>query len=241
MEPSHQNIYPEEIKQFEALARQWWDKNGSLKSLHDINPLRLSFINDAVNCSGKKILDIGCGGGVLSEALAGEGAHITGIDIGDQAISVAASHAKENNLEISYFKETVEGFSKTHPEKFDIITCMELIEHVPDPFSVISAAAILLKPGGDLFFGTINRTYKAWLFAIIGAEYILRLLPKGTHRFRDFIKPEELEIWCHNTGLSKFSIKGFSYNLVSTQYFLCENTRVNYLMHFKSSGKVLNS
>ncbi|MCF8069268.1 MAG: bifunctional 2-polyprenyl-6-hydroxyphenol methylase/3-demethylubiquinol 3-O-methyltransferase UbiG [Desulfobacterales bacterium] len=234
MDSSQQNIYSEEVKQFEALALHWWDKNGRLKSLHDINPLRMSFIQDTVNCSGKKILDIGCGGGVLSEALAEKGAHVTGIDVGKQAISVAASHAKGNNLDISYVQETVEGFSKTFPDKFDVITCMELIEHIPDPFSVISAAATLLKPGGDIFFGTINRTYKAWFFAIIGAEYILRLLPKGTHRFRDFIKPHELEIWCNNSGLTKISIKGFSYNLLTRKYFLCINTCVNYLIHFKS-------
>lgn len=230
-----QNVDPGEIAKFADLASRWWDKTSEFKPLHDINPLRLDFIDERTNLKNKKVLDIGCGGGILSESMAQRGAEVTGIDLGEAPLSVARLHLKESNLEVDYQLTSAENFADKHAAKFDIITCMEMLEHVPDPASIITACAKLVKPGGHVFFSTINRNPKAWLLAIVGAEYILNMLPRGTHEYRKLIKPSELSGWVRDAGLSVKELTGMHYNPLLRQYWLGSGVDVNYLLHSVAS------
>ena len=226
-----QNVDAGEIAKFSELASRWWDDTSEFKPLHDINPLRLDFINERVDLKGKNVLDVGCGGGILSESLANRGANVTGIDLGQAPLSVARLHLKESNLNVDYQCISAEDFAEQQPGTFDVITCMEMLEHVPDPASVITACARLVKPGGHVFFSTINRNPKAWLLAIVGAEYILNMLPRGTHEYRKLIKPSELSSWARHADLSVRELTGMHYNPVLRQYWLGPGVDVNYLMH----------
>ena len=225
-----ENIDYEEVEKFNLLAHKWWDETSEFKPLHQINPLRLNFIKSKVKLAGLKVLDVGCGGGILSESLAKEGANVTGIDQGENVIKIAKLHMKESKLNINYKQLNIEDFFKINKEKFDCITCLEMLEHVPDPSSVIEKCAKLLKPGGSVFFSTINRNPKSFLFAIIGAEYILKLLPKGTHSYVKFITPSELRDYCLFNKLEFKSIIGMTYNPFSQQYKLNDDTSVNYIV-----------
>ncbi|ACV26310.1 bifunctional 2-polyprenyl-6-hydroxyphenol methylase/3-demethylubiquinol 3-O-methyltransferase UbiG [Kangiella koreensis] len=226
------NVDQHEINKFEQMASRWWDKEGDFKPLHDINPLRLQFILDNANgLQGKKVLDIGCGGGILTEAMAKEGAQATGIDMGDMPLEVAKLHMLESGLDIDYQKITAEEFAEQHAGQFDVVTCLEMLEHVPDPSSIIKACRKLVKPDGHVFFSTINRNPKSFLFAIVGAEYLLQMLPKGTHDFKKFIRPSELEAWSRPAGLPFQSIIGMHYNPLTKKYWLSHNVDVNYLVH----------
>lgn len=227
---STQNMDPAEIAQFEALASRWWDPESEFKPLHDINPLRLDYIDGLAPLSGKKVLDVGCGGGILAESMAKRGAIVTGIDLGEAPLSVAKLHLLESNAEVDYRKIAAEDLAITHAGEFDVVTCMEMLEHVPDPASTIAACATLVRPGGKVFFSTINRNPKSYLFAIIGAEYVLRLLPRGTHDYEKFIKPSELDEWLRAAGLDTTDIKGMSYNPITRHYKLGEDVDVNYLV-----------
>ena len=224
------NVDLEEIEKFNLLAHKWWDPTSEFKPLHEINPLRLNFIKSSVNLKGKKVLDVGCGGGILSESLASSGADVTGIDQGDKVIQIAKLHAKESGVKIKYKHINIEDFYKNTDERFDVITCLEMLEHVPDPNSIINTCSKLLKPGGKIFFSTINKNLKAFLFAIIGAEYILNLLPKGTHEYKKFIKPSQLQTWASCNNLSFDSIIGMTYNPITQKYKLSQDTSVNYIV-----------
>ena len=230
------NIDHNEIAKFEALATRWWDPESEFRTLHQINPLRLEFINERAPLEGKKVLDVGCGGGILSESMATRGARVTGIDMGEKPLAVAKLHLKESGLEVDYRQTTTEALAIEEPESFDIITCMEMVEHVPDPASVINACSRLVRPGGELFFSTINRTPKAWLFAIVGAEYLLNILPKGTHTYEKFIRPSELEKWARESGLVSKEITGMHYNPFTDHYWLAPGVEVNYLLHSTHQG-----
>jgi len=225
-----ENIDYKEVEKFNLLAHKWWDETSEFKPLHEINPLRLNYIRSKVKLSEAKVLDVGCGGGILSESLAKEGAKVTGIDQGENVIKIANLHMKESNLNINYKHINIEDYFKNNKEKFDVITCLEMLEHVPDPSSIIDKCAALLKPGGTIFFSTINRNPKAFLFAIIGAEYVLNLLPKGTHEYKKFITPSELNDWCLAKGLDFKSIIGMSYNPFLQKYKLGDDTSVNYIV-----------
>jgi 2-polyprenyl-6-hydroxyphenyl methylase/3-demethylubiquinone-9 3-methyltransferase len=228
------NVDIQEIEKFNLLAHKWWDPTSEFKPLHEINPLRLSFIKSSVNIKGKKILDVGCGGGILSESLANEGADVTGIDQGDRVIKIAKLHAKESGIKVKYKHINIEDFYKNTDERFDVITCLEMLEHVPDPNSIINTCSKLLMPGGKIYFSTINKNLKAFLFAIIGAEYILNLLPKGTHEYKKFIKPSQLQAWVNSNGLSFDSIIGMTYNPITQKYKLSQDTSVNYIVEVSS-------
>ena len=227
------NIDAAEIAKFEAMAPIWWDKKGAFKALHDINALRLEYINTRVPLSGRQVLDVGCGGGILAEAMAEKGAEVTGIDAGEAPLEVAKLHLKESKLDVNYLRATAEDFAKTYRERFDVVTCLELLEHVPDPSAVVSACQRLVKPGGYVFFATLNRNPKSFLFAIVGAEYILRLVQRGTHSYHKFIKPNELERWAKSAGLTFEDLTGLHYNPFVRRYSLGGNTHVNYLMCFR--------
>jgi len=227
------NIDPEELAKFEALAPIWWDRHGAFKALHDINALRVGYINGRAPLSGKTVVDVGCGGGILSEALAALGAEVTGIDAGEAPLAVARLHLKESGVEVDYRMSTAEQFAEKASGHFDVVACMELLEHVPDPASIVAACARLLKPGGEVFFATLNRNPKSFIFAIIGAEIILRLVTKGTHAYRRFIKPSELKAWANACGLGFQDLTGLHYNPFTRNYTLGGNTHVNYLMHFR--------
>ncbi|WP_444931679.1 bifunctional 2-polyprenyl-6-hydroxyphenol methylase/3-demethylubiquinol 3-O-methyltransferase UbiG [Microbulbifer sp. SSSA002] len=226
------NVDPSEIAKFEQLASRWWDREGEFKPLHEINPLRANYIDGHAPVAGKKLLDVGCGGGILAEAMAQRGADVTGIDLGEAPLNVAKLHALESGVSVNYRKVAVEELAEEAPESFDIVTCLEMLEHVPDPSSVIRACAKLVKPGGKLFFSTINRTPKGWLFAVVGAEYVLRLLPKGTHEYSKFIRPSEMGAWLRDESLEAHDITGMTYNPVSRSYKLNpRDVDVNYLMY----------
>jgi 2-polyprenyl-6-hydroxyphenyl methylase / 3-demethylubiquinone-9 3-methyltransferase len=225
------NVDPAELAKFEALASRWWDPNSEFKPLHDINPLRLDFIDARAGLAGKTVLDVGCGGGILAESMAARGARVTGIDLGDAPLAVAQLHLKESGVDVAYRKISVEDLANTQPGSFDIVTCMEMLEHVPDPASSVRACAQLAKPGGHVFFSTINRNPKSWLFAIVGAEYVLNLLPRGTHDYLKFIKPSELERMGRAAGLRCNELTGMHYNPLTRHYHLGPGVDVNYLAH----------
>lgn len=228
---SQANVDAAEIAKFEALAHRWWDPNSEFKPLHDINPLRLGYIeNHCGGLQGKRALDVGCGGGILSEAMAAAGAVVTGIDMGETPLSVAKLHLLESKLEVEYRQVTAEALADERPAQYDVVTCMEMLEHVPDPGSVIRACATLVKPGGRVYFSTINRNPKSYLFAIVGAEYLLRMLPKGTHDYAKFITPAELATWIRDAGLDMHEVKGMTYNPFSKTYRLGKDVDVNYLV-----------
>jgi 2-polyprenyl-6-hydroxyphenyl methylase/3-demethylubiquinone-9 3-methyltransferase len=226
------NFDASELNKFSELAHKWWDKTSEFKPLHDINPLRLNYINDLVLLKGKTVLDVGCGGGILSESMAEKGAQVTGIDLGEKALRVAQLHSLESGVAVDYQLISAEHLADANPEKFDVITCLEMLEHVPDPASVVAACTKLVKPDGHIFFSTINRNPKAYLFAVIGAEYVLNMLPRGTHDYEKFIKPSELASWARAAGLSLQHQTGMSYNPITQIYSLGTDVSVNYLMHF---------
>lgn len=228
---SFENIDQAEIEKFEKLARTWWDLESEFKPLHEINPLRLDYISQRTPLAGKEVLDIGCGGGILTESLARSGAITTGIDMGEAPLQVARLHQHESGLDIDYRQVTAEALAQQCPGKFDVITCLEMLEHVPDPASVISACRQLLKPNGHLFLSTINRNPKAYLFAILGGEYLLKLLPAGTHDYQKFIKPSELAKAIRAENLCLKDITGMTYNPLTKVYRLGPDTDVNYLLH----------
>jgi 2-polyprenyl-6-hydroxyphenyl methylase/3-demethylubiquinone-9 3-methyltransferase len=224
------NVDQSEIAKFSALAHRWWDPNSEFKPLHAINPLRLSWMKSFVNFEGKKVVDIGCGGGILAESIAQSGADTTGIDLSEKALKVAELHALEVGANLTYRAISAEDLAQEQPEQYDVVTCMEMLEHVPDPASVVRACAALCKPGGTLFFSTLNRNPKSYLFAIIGAEYILRLLPKGTHEYAKFIKPSELVHFTRAASLEMLGMKGLVYNPVTQVYSLNDDVDVNYMI-----------
>ena len=230
------NADPSEVQKFSDLAHRWWDPNSEFKPLHDINPLRLNWIDQSIGLNGKKVIDIGCGGGILSESMAAKGAHVTGIDLSDKALSVARLHLLETGAKVDYQHIAAESMAAEHPDAFDAVTCLEMLEHVPDPQQTIAACARLVKTGGDVFLSTLNRNPKSYLFAIIGAEYILNMLPKGTHDYAKFIKPAELVRMTRNAGLDLVSMVGMSYNPLTKVYSLGDDTSVNYMIHLRRSA-----
>lgn len=223
------NVDTAEIRKFEALAARWWDPASEFKPLHEINPLRMNYISRHINLAEKAVLDIGCGGGILAEAMAHHGARVTAIDLADASLSVAKLHLLESGLDIQYLMKSAEDFAEEKPQQFDVVTCLEMLEHVPDPASVVAACKTLVKPGGLVFFSTINRNPKSYLFAIIGAEYVLNLLPRGTHDYARFIRPSELAAWSRDSGLKLLDQIGMGYNPLSKKYFLQQNLDVNYI------------
>lgn len=225
------NVDPAELQKFATLAHRWWDPASEFKPLHEINPLRLDYIDRIASLSGKAVLDVGCGGGILSEAMAGRGAQVTGIDLGEKALKVAQLHKLESGAAVDYRLVSVEELAKEQPESFDVVTCMEMLEHVPDPSAIVGACARLVKPGGQVFFSTLNRNPKSYLLAVIGAEYVLNMLPKGTHDYRKFIKPSELSAWCRQAGLDVAGMTGMSYNPLNKRYWLNSDVSVNYILH----------
>ncbi len=229
------NVDYDEVDKFAVLAARWWDKNSEFKPLHDINPLRLNYIKEQCGGSleGKRILDIGCGGGILSESLALEGATVVGIDLAEAGLEVAKLHLLESGLDIDYQFISAEDLTKTESESFDVITCLEMLEHVPDPSLIIEACSKLVKSNGRVFFSTINRNPKSYFFAIVGAEYILNLLPKGTHNYEKFIRPSEIDGWARNFNLSISSIIGMTYNPLTKKYKLGDDVSVNYMTHYE--------
>jgi 2-polyprenyl-6-hydroxyphenyl methylase / 3-demethylubiquinone-9 3-methyltransferase len=229
-----QNVDAAEIKKFSDLASRWWDLESEFKPLHEINPLRLNYINQhCQGLNGKKVIDVGCGGGILSDSMAALGAVVTGIDMGEAPLSVAKLHQLESGQKVDYIQSTVEEMAEKHAGTFDVVTCMEMMEHVPDPASVIAACAKLVKPDGHVFFSTINRTAKAFAFAIVGAEYILKMLPKGTHEYQKFIKPHELSRWSRAANLELNDLIGMHYNPITKIYKLAPGVDVNYMMYMR--------
>lgn len=224
------NADPIELEKFAQLAHKWWDPHSEFKPLHDINPLRLGYIDRLAGLVGKTVLDVGCGGGILAESMAGLGATVTGIDLGDKPLQVARLHLLESGRQVEYRKVAVETLAAERPAEYDVVTCMEMLEHVPDPGSVVTACARLVKPGGWVFFSTLNRNPKSYLYAIIGAEYLLELLPRGTHDYAKFLKPSELGRLCRAAGLELINLTGLSYNPLKQRYALGRDTDVNYLM-----------
>jgi len=225
------NVDPGEIAKFNDIASRWWDPSGEFKPLHLLNPVRLSYISDELQgLFGKTVIDIGCGGGILSESMAQEGAEVTGIDLADKSLKVARLHGLESGVKVDYQLISAEDMAARHPGEYDIVTCMEMLEHVPDPGSIVQACARMVKPGGWVFFSTINRNPKSFMFAIVGAEYVLRLLPRGTHNFESFIKPSELASAVRSAGLSAHAFAGMEYNPLTKVYSLSNDTSVNYLM-----------
>ncbi len=228
-----ENVYPHEIDKFGSQAGRWWDPEGEFKTLHQVNPLRLSFISEYTQIAEQRFLDVGCGGGILSEGLAKCGAQVTAIDLSEALLDIADLHSLESGVKIDYKKISIEALAAQGTEQFDAITCMEMLEHVPDPQSIIKACAQLIKPGGKLFFSTLNRNHKAWLLAIIAAEHVLRMLPRGTHDYKTFIKPSELAGWARQAGLEIRGMTGISYNPISKHFSLSDDIDVNYIAVFE--------
>lgn len=224
------NADPQELQKFSDLAHRWWDPTSEFRPLHEINPLRLEWINARAPLAGLKVLDIGCGGGILAEAMARKGAKVTGIDLSEKALKVAELHSLESGIQVSYELISAEEIAAREPGSYDVVTCMEMLEHVPDPSAIVQACATLVKPSGKLFFSTINRNPKAYLFAVLGAEYLLRLLPRGTHDYAKFITPAELSQYVRNAGMQVDALKGMTYNPITKIYSLNKDTDVNYLM-----------
>lgn len=233
------NVDATEVAKFNRLASRWWDSSGALGSLHHINPLRLRYIHQRTSMRGAKVLDVGCGGGILSESMAACGARVVGIDLGVEALAVARRHAQLAGMKIDYQQKAVEDLASSGADRYDLVTCMELLEHVPDPQSVVRACSRLMKPEGDVIFATINRNIKSFIFAILGAEYILRLLPVGSHRHRRFIRPHELWRWGEGSNLEIQDLTGLGYNPFTRGYFLTRDTSVNYFAHFRRAGSAL--
>lgn len=229
MEPT--NVDPQEISKFNTLASRWWDPDSEFKPLHQINPLRLDYIDQRAGLAGSRVIDVGCGGGILSESMAARGATVTGIDLAEAALGVAKLHLLESGHKVEYLRARAEDMAAERAGEYDVVTCLEMLEHVPDPEAVVAACHTLVKPGGHVFFSTINRNPKAFLFAIVGAEYVLRLLPRGTHEYAKFIRPSELERWARNAGLNMHHITGMQYNPLSGRYRLGGDVAVNYLVH----------
>jgi 2-polyprenyl-6-hydroxyphenyl methylase/3-demethylubiquinone-9 3-methyltransferase len=225
------NVDPLELEKFSQLAHRWWDPQSEFKPLHEINPLRLNHVDSIAGLSGKAVLDVGCGGGILSEAMAARGARVTGIDLADKPLKVARLHLLESGLEVEYLKIAAEELAATSEKRYDVVTCMEMLEHVPDPAATVRACSELLKPGGFAFFATLNRNPKSYAFAILGAEYILKLLPRGTHDYSKFIKPSELARMCRQSALSVAGTIGMTYNPLTRVYALGRDTDVNYILH----------
>ena len=225
------NVDPTELQKFSDLAHRWWDPNSEFRPLHEINPLRLDWIDRLASLKGKKVLDVGCGGGILAEAMAARGANVTGIDLAEKPLGVARLHLLESGRSVDYRQVSAEELATQEAGTYDVVTCMEMLEHVPNPASTIASCAALAKPGGHVFFSTISRNPKAYLFTVIGAEYILQLLPKGTHDYAKFIKPSELSRWAKSVGLEVDEIIGMSYNPLTKAYSLGRDTDVNYLVH----------
>ena len=225
------NADPVELQKFSDLAHRWWDPTSEFRPLHEINPLRVDWIDGLAPLAGKVVIDVGCGGGILAEAMAAKGARVTGIDLSEKALSVARLHLFESGLEVAYEHQSAEQMAETHPAGFDVVTCLEMLEHVPDPASIVAACAKLVKPGGQVFFSTLNRNPKAYLLAVIGAEYVLGMLPRGTHDYAKFIKPSELARFCRQAGLDVAGYRGLEYNPLSKTYALSDNVDVNYLVH----------
>ena len=224
------NADPLELQKFSELAHRWWDPTSEFRPLHEINPLRLEWINARVPLAGKRVVDVGCGGGILAESIAKKGANVTGIDLSEKALKVADLHSLESGVPVRYEYIAAEDLAAREPGQYDVVTCMEMLEHVPDPAAVVKACATLVKPGGHVFFSTLNRNPKSYLFAIIGAEYILRMLPRGTHDYAKFIMPAELSQYCRNAGLEVQALKGMTYNPLTKIYALNQDTDVNYLV-----------
>ncbi|BBA34199.1 3-demethylubiquinone-9 3-methyltransferase (3,4-dihydroxy-5-hexaprenylbenzoate methyltransferase) (dhhb methyltransferase) protein [Methylocaldum marinum] len=224
-----ENVHEHEIRKFGLLADRWWDPDGEFKTLHAVNPLRIQFIRSFAELHGKRVADVGCGGGILSEGLARAGAQVVGIDLGEELLEIAKAHAEESGIAVEYRRISAETLAETEPGSFDIVTCMEMLEHVPDPASVVDACARLVKPGGRVFFSTLNRKLKAYLLAIVGAEYLLNMIPKGTHDYATFIKPSELSRWARETGLDLLGMDGIAYNPITGQFSLSRDLDVNYL------------
>lgn len=225
------NADPAELQKFSDLAHRWWDPASEFRPLHEINPLRLEWIDRVAALSTKRVLDVGCGGGILAEGMAGLGADVTGIDLSEKALSVARLHLYESGHKVDYHHVSAEQFASEQADSFDVVTCMEMLEHVPDPASTIAACAALVKPGGHVFFSTLNRNLKSYLFAVVGAEYILKLLPRGTHEYAKFIKPSELARYCRQSRLEVVEMIGMTYNPITKVYALGNDTDVNYLVH----------
>ena len=233
MSTTHTNLDRREISKFDALASRWWDPEGEFRTLHHINPLRLAYIEQRAALKSRRVLDIGCGGGLLTEAMAERGADVTGIDMADEPLAVARLHLRESGRQVHYRKISAEALALEAPAQFDVATCMEMLEHVPQPESVVQACARLLKPGGQAFFSTLNRNLKSFMLAIIGAEYTLRLLPRGTHEYAKFIRPSELDVWARAAGLELRGSTGLHYNPVTRAYRLGGGLDVNYFMHYR--------
>ncbi|MEH6444382.1 MAG: bifunctional 2-polyprenyl-6-hydroxyphenol methylase/3-demethylubiquinol 3-O-methyltransferase UbiG [Oceanospirillaceae bacterium] len=232
------NVDPAEIAKFEELASRWWDKNSEFKPLHDINPLRVNYIDSKASLEGKKVLDVGCGGGILSESMVQRGAQVTGIDLGAAPLKIAKLHGLESGFIVDYQQISAEEMAEQNPASYDVITCMEMLEHVPDPSSIVNACAAMLKPGGHIFFSTINRNPKSYIFAILGAEHILKMVPKGTHEFKKFIKPSELGSWIRNNSLEINDMVGMDYNLLTKEYRLqADDLSVNYIISAHSEAE----
>jgi 2-polyprenyl-6-hydroxyphenyl methylase/3-demethylubiquinone-9 3-methyltransferase len=225
-----QNANPHELDNFNAMAQDWWNPNGPCKPLHQLNPLRLEYIQQHAALKSKKVLDVGCGGGILSEAMARAGGIVTGLELASEVAEIARQHAQQSGLSIDYVQEPVEAYALSHPHAFDVITCMEMLEHVPDPQAVVTAIAGLLKPGGKVFFSTLNRHPMAFVQAIVGAEYIVGLLPKGTHSYAQFIKPSEMDVLISQAGLTLKQIQGLAYNPLSQTFSLSKKAWVNYMV-----------
>jgi 2-polyprenyl-6-hydroxyphenyl methylase/3-demethylubiquinone-9 3-methyltransferase len=230
---AHPNVDAAEVAKFDALAARWWDPDGEFRPLHQINPLRLDWIRQYVDLEGHDVLDVGCGGGILTEAMASHGARVTGIDMADAPLGVARLHMIESGTEVEYRQTTAEALADEHPGQYDVVTCLEMLEHVPSPSAVVESVTRLVRPGGNVFFSTLNRNPKSFLFAIVGAEYVLRLLPRGTHEYQKFIRPSELESWARRAGLRLKSSIGMQYNPFTREYSLGPDLSVNYLMHFQ--------
>jgi 2-polyprenyl-6-hydroxyphenyl methylase/3-demethylubiquinone-9 3-methyltransferase len=224
------NADPLELQKFSELAHRWWDPTSEFRPLHEINPLRLEWINARAPLAGKTVLDVGCGGGILAESMARKGAQVTGIDLSEKALKIADLHSLESGIQMRYELVSAEDLAAREPERYDVVTCMEMLEHVPDPASIVRACATLVKPGGHVFFSTLNRNPKSYLFAVIGAEYVLRLLPKGTHDYAKFITPAELSQFVRNAGMNVDTLKGMGYNPLTKTYSLNRDTSVNYLL-----------
>ena len=230
------NADPAELQKFSDLAHRWWDPHGEFRPLHELNPLRLEWIEGLAPLEGREVLEVGCGGGILAEAMAQRGARVTGIDLAEKPLRVAELHRHESGLELRYEQASAEQYAQAHAGRFDVLTCMEMLEHVPDPASAVAACARLLKPGGRAFFSTINRNPKSYFFAVIGAEYVLKLLPRGTHDYARFIRPSELAGWCRAAGLREVELTGMTYNPLTRRYRLGPDCDVNYLLACQRDG-----